>query len=134
MKGNLMTEFEKMAKDIIRNHSYDDSVVLLQDKIATALKQVSEQAEKRGRETIEKELMCELRDPCGTIWEHAKKLQDERDSLKKEVKQAREKAIENCANMVSQHWNDSQTMVNQKAQAYRSADCIRSLLTSKEER
>ena len=26
---------------------------------------------------LDKELMCELRDPNGTIWEHAKKLQDE---------------------------------------------------------
>lgn len=39
-------------------------------------------AEKRGRDTIEKELMAELRDPNGTIWEHAKRLQDENDALK----------------------------------------------------
>ena len=28
------------------------------------------------------ELMCELRDPCGTIWEHAKKQQDKMDEMK----------------------------------------------------
>lgn len=32
-----------------------------------------------------KELMCELRDPNGTIWEHAKKLQDQCDDYKKQA-------------------------------------------------
>lgn len=43
---------------------------------------------KKYRE-LDKSLMCELRDPCGTIWEHAKKLQDENDAFKKELAEAR---------------------------------------------
>lgn len=34
---------------------------------------------------LDKELMCELRDPNGTIWDHAKNLQDERDKFKEEA-------------------------------------------------
>mgnify|MGYP001482834893 CR=1 FL=1 len=36
---------------------------------------------KKKYETLNKELLCELRDPCGTIWEHATKLQKENDEL-----------------------------------------------------
>jgi len=35
---------------------------------------------------LDKELMCELRDPNGTIWEHAKNLQDQLDELRSRVK------------------------------------------------
>jgi hypothetical protein len=52
----------------------------LTDKIESALRC----AYQEGRKEIEKELMCELRDPCGTIWEHAKKQQDKMDSMKAE--------------------------------------------------
>lgn len=34
---------------------------------------------------LDKELMCELRDPNGTIWDHAKKLQDQCDDYKKQA-------------------------------------------------
>ena len=51
-------------------------------------------AEKRGRATIEKELMAELRDPNGTIWEHAKRLQDENDALKSDRRRVLEEAKE----------------------------------------
>ena len=46
---------------------------------------------------LDRALACELRDPCGTIWEHAKKLQDNNDALRAgyldllgQVEQARE--------------------------------------------
>jgi chromosome segregation ATPase len=34
---------------------------------------------------LDRALMCELRDPCGTIWEHAKKLQDQLDEARKDT-------------------------------------------------
>ena len=36
----------------------------------------------------ERALMCELRDPNGTIWEHAKILQDQVDELKRQLDKA----------------------------------------------
>jgi hypothetical protein len=41
-------------------------------------------------------LMCELRDPCGTIWEHAKRLQDDNDRYKAE--------LQNIADATARRW------------------------------
>jgi len=57
----------------------------LAQAILTLIRKREEQARKAGRSEIEKELMAELRDPCGTIWEHAKRLQDENDRLKQQL-------------------------------------------------
>ena len=58
----------------------EETVILIEEYI--------QQAEKRGhtlgRKEIEKELMCELRDPNGTIWEHAKYLQEKADKSYRE--------------------------------------------------
>lgn len=40
---------------------------------------------KKKWKTLNTELMCELRDPNGTIWEHAKRLQDQVDRAVKVV-------------------------------------------------
>jgi hypothetical protein len=48
-------------------------------------------------------------------------------ALDEAYKRGREIAIENAANCASQCWNDSQTMTNQKEQAYKTADAIRAL-------
>jgi len=56
--------------------------------LLTLIRKREEQAHKEGRAEIEKELMAELRDPCGTIWEHAKRLQDENDRLKQQLEEA----------------------------------------------
>ena len=40
---------------------------------------------------LNRSVMCELRDPYGTIWEHAKRIQDENDNLKKEIIEIKER-------------------------------------------
>ena len=50
---------------------------------------------KKQYKTLNHELMCELRDPCGTIWEHAKKQQDEIASMTEEVKKGMKQALLN---------------------------------------
>ena len=61
-------------------------------------------AEKRGRATIEKELMCELRDPNGTIWEHAKRLQDENDALKSDRRRVLEEVLD-AMKKINPNWD-----------------------------
>jgi chaperonin cofactor prefoldin len=77
-----------------------DQLIEAQQALGTALKHLRET--KRELETydamtvdrdrwkarfkkLDKELMCELRDPNGTIWEHAKNLQDQLDELRSRV-------------------------------------------------
>ena len=61
--------WEAMADEILaREQALRDEVKELKDKY----------------KKLNHELMCELRDPCGTIWEHAKKQQDKMDELKAE--------------------------------------------------
>lgn len=38
---------------------------------------------------VDAEYGCEVRDPCGTIWEHAKRVEEERDKHKKAVESMR---------------------------------------------
>jgi polyhydroxyalkanoate synthesis regulator phasin len=63
----------------------DEEWTCLRLDIVEALKSHGKSCYERGRKTIEKELMCELRDPNGTIWECATALQKENDSLKERV-------------------------------------------------
>ena len=44
---------------------------------------------KRSILKIHKDYGCEIRDPNGTIWEHAAKLQEQNDALRKEIKSLR---------------------------------------------
>lgn len=45
--------------------------------------------------SLKKELEAELRDPYGTIWEYAKKLQDENDGLRKQLNRIKLE-VNNC--------------------------------------
>ncbi len=55
----------------------------LREQLTTA--QEEREAWKHKYKTLNQELMCELRDPCGTIWEHAKMLQDKCAAQDKEI-------------------------------------------------
>lgn len=77
-EGELAKEtFLKLGWDI-----YDERDV---EVLSEAFKSHGKSCYERGRKTIEKELMCELRDPNGTIWECATTLQKENDRLKERV-------------------------------------------------
>ena len=75
----------------ISPESYDDVaqaiLTLIRNNQSEAFGNGYEAGHKVGRAEIEKELMAELRDPCGTIWEHAKRVQDENDRLKQQLKE-----------------------------------------------
>lgn len=57
------------------------------EKLREQLTMAQEEREawKHKYKTLNQELMCELRDPCGTIWEHAKVLQDSCAEKDKEI-------------------------------------------------
>lgn len=61
-----------------------NAMIDITKNITEALKQHSEEWKKKY-ETLNKELMCELRDPCGTIWEHAKVQQDKIQDLERHL-------------------------------------------------
>lgn len=88
MKSNIE---ELIKAKLLSFGRWSDDSHELNDIISYILSLLAKQHEesfKAGRKEIEKELMCELRDPCGTIWEHAKMLQD-----KLEKQQAEHKAL-----------------------------------------
>jgi hypothetical protein len=51
-----------------------------------------------------------------------------RFTASKSEKDGWNRAVEECAKLVSSHWNNSEIMCNQHDQAYRSADAIRRLI------
>ena len=61
-------------------HGMDDFVADKDAEIARLQGEVEEW--KNKYKTLNRELMCELRDPNGTIWEVAKKYQDDLDKAK----------------------------------------------------
>lgn len=99
-----MKDYTEEAKGLLTALGY--KVFTIEDKniVSEALRK----AEERGRKTIEKELMAELRDPCGTIWERAKKLQDKYDALVIEVKKSEERGR---GSVIKEHDNLLRTFI-----------------------
>jgi len=74
MMGGWCAELAESKEEVSALQKYVDIAQELGTELAEAKKKFKD---------LDNELMCELRDPAGTIWEHAKKQQDELDALRK---------------------------------------------------
>lgn len=113
---------EKMANKVEHEH-YCVKVGTSQRRLSSRIKEALDEAyqlgHKEGRHEIEKELMAELRDPNGTIWEHAKYLQDKCD---KEFQRGRDDIIDKIILML-----DDVRMYGSTVDKTRLKEAVRSL-------
>jgi len=83
---NLLSELNQYrlkTVNVVAFHRLEDRIKE-QDRVLMTLVSKDEDCNlwRIKYEQLNKELMCELRDPNGTIWEHAKSLQDKLDEAK----------------------------------------------------
>lgn len=76
----------KIAKNIVRQWDNHDKfrVIAGEDNSEPDSVKVA-----RALLRVDAEYGCEVRDPCGTIWEYSKRLEEERDKYKKAIESMR---------------------------------------------
>jgi len=87
MKNKMIGILVELVVGVTKRQEEDKDLDYLQDKSDLYSKAIAEILDLIAKHyTPNEELMAELRDPNGTIWEHAKRLQEENDLLKVQLK------------------------------------------------